>query len=102
MCCIVLLICSSAVSQLQVIYQFSGQHTAGIAASGAPPSVNIGGPQVILAQPHHHSQFSGQHPHHQHQTTASQPFAVLPTQLPSQTRQHSIPSQQVQVIQQRE
>lgn len=80
----------------QVIYQFAGQQAPGLAASAASPNVSLGGPQVILTHP----QVTGQHPHHQHQTTPSQPFAVLPTQPPPQSRQHAIPPQQVQVVQQ--
>ncbi|KAL5112565.1 Protein polybromo-1 [Taenia crassiceps] len=83
----------------QVVYQFAGQQAPGLAAPTASPNVSLAGPQVILTHPHH-PQITGQHSHHQHQATSSQPFAVLPTQPPPQARQHAIPPQQVQVVQQ--
>uniref|UniRef100_A0A5K3EUD3 Bromo domain-containing protein n=1 Tax=Mesocestoides corti TaxID=53468 RepID=A0A5K3EUD3_MESCO len=83
----------------QVVYQFANQQASGIAP---PPNVNLGGPQVILTHPHH-PQMGGHHahPHHQHQAQPPpQPFGVVPTQPLPQSRQHAIPTQQVQAAQQ--
>ncbi|KAL5967885.1 Protein polybromo-1 [Taenia solium] len=87
-------------SHSQVVYQFAGQQAPGLVTPSASPNVSLAGPQVILTHPQHHPQITGQHPHHQQQTASSQPFAVLPTQPPPQPRQHAIPPQQVQVVQQ--